>query len=94
MLRSFVIAFGVVCFMIGAVVLFVGGAPPSVVFLVWGAVLVGGIVFERFHYKPLENRLPGMGWTRTAERFVDEETGKLVTVYIRPDTGERSYITE
>jgi hypothetical protein len=93
-LRSFVIGVGVVCFAIGVVVLSAGGAPPSVVFMIWGAVLVGAVVFERVRYKPVEDKSPGPGWTRTTERFVDEETGKIVTVYVQPESGERAYVQE
>ncbi len=91
---SFVIAMGAVCLAIGAVVLTTGAASASTVFLVWGAILIGGIVLERFRYKRIENHPPGPGWTRTAERFVDEETGKMVTVYVRPESGERAYVQE
>jgi hypothetical protein len=93
-MRSAVIAVGALCLSIGAIVLVVAGAPPSVVFLLWGVVLVGGIVFERFRYKPIETRSPGPGWTRTAERFIDDETGKPVTVYVQTETGERAYVDE
>ena len=34
----------------------------------------------------------GPEWVATGERFVDPETGKLVTVYYHPATGERRYI--
>jgi len=58
------------------------------------AALVLGIVYERFRYKPLETVRPGTGWERTTERFIDDETGKPVTVYIQPETGERKYVQE
>lgn len=93
-LRSVVMAIGAICLAIGAVALFTHGASPGAVFLFWGVALVGGILFERFRYKRLEKRAPGAGWSRTTERFVDEDTGKIVTVYIRPETGERTYVQE
>ena len=31
---------------------------------------------------------------RGAERFVDEESGKTITVYVRPETGERRYVED
>jgi len=58
----------------------------------WGLVLVLGLLFERWRYKPLADRSPGPDWQRTDERFVDPETGKLVTVYFHPAAGERRYI--
>jgi hypothetical protein len=39
-------------------------------------------------------RPPGTGWVRTTERFIDDTTGKPITVYVEPATGERQYIEE
>lgn len=94
MLRNWLIGIGVAVLAIGAVVMATTGIPPSIVFLCWGAMLVLGIVFERFRYKPLEAQAPGAGWERTTERFIDDETGKPVTVYVQPQTGERKYVQE
>ncbi len=94
MLRNWLIGIGVAAFAIGIAILSTTGFPPSVVFLCWGAILVLGIVYERFRYKPLELQAPGAGWERTTERFVDDETGKPVTVYIQPKTGERKYVED
>lgn len=93
-MRSFVIIVGLVCLAAGAIALSTGTAPPALVFLGWGIILIGGIAFERFRYKPVTTKPVGPNWKRTDERFVDEETGKIVTVYIRPDTGERAYVRE
>ena len=63
--------------------------------LVWGAIIVGGIVFERHVYKRVADTAPsGPGWSRTDERFVDEKTGKTITVYSNAKTGERAYVAE
>ncbi len=50
-------------------------------------------LFERVSYKrPFDaQEARGPGWQRTTERFVDEETGAMVTVYVQPETGERAY---
>ena len=58
----------------------------------WAAVLLVGLLIERWRYKKLAGRPPGPDWQRTDERFVDPETVKLVTVYFHPATGERRYI--
>ena len=58
----------------------------------WGAILLIGLLIERWRYKPLGERSPGSDWTATGERFVDTETGKLVTVYYHPVSGERRYV--
>ncbi|MGD0142172.1 MAG: hypothetical protein ABSC92_03350 [Rhizomicrobium sp.] len=94
MLRSWLIGIGLAAVAIGVVILATTGFPPSIVFFCWGAILVLGIVYERFRYKPLETARPGAGWERTTERFIDDETGKPVTVYIQPETGERKYVEE
>jgi hypothetical protein len=60
----------------------------------WGVVLAAGVLYERFRYKPLSRETPGPDWEKTTERFVNEETGRTVTVYIRKDTGERQYVEE
>jgi len=67
---------------------------PAVVFTLEGAVLVIGVVFERVTYKPIEPTTPGPGWARTAERFVDDASGRMVTVYVQAATGERKYVNE
>lgn len=67
--------------------------PLAVGLAVWAAIFLGGLAVERWRYKRLGTRPPGPGWQRTAERFVDPETGKMVTVYFHPQTGERRYVT-
>ena len=57
-----------------------------------GLLLIGAALFERWRYKRLAGSRPGPGWIATDERFVDPESGKLVTVYYRPTTGERRYV--
>jgi hypothetical protein len=51
-------------------------------------------VYERFRYKPLAPASPGADWQRTSERFVDPDSGKTVTVYLQPGSGERQYVEE
>ena len=93
MLRTFVIAFGVLCLAGGAIAALAGAGGG------WGAIALGmllilGTVYERVRYKPLTSARPEPGWERTSERFIDEQTGKTVTVYVRPETGERQYIED
>ena len=42
--------------------------------------------------EPVTGGPPGAGWVATKERFVDPESGKLVTVFYQPATGERRYV--
>ena len=92
MLRNAVIALGVVAFAGGVIALIAGTFPPGFVFAFWGLLLILGTVFEHFRYKPIEAAAPAGNWVRTDERFIDDETGRPVTVYIDPVTGERKYV--
>ncbi|HTK80559.1 MAG TPA: hypothetical protein VL286_08980 [Rhizomicrobium sp.] len=91
MLRSWTIAVGAVAFLLGIIAL-LAGIRPGFVIAFWGAVAVLSVVYERFRYKALETAAPEPGWTKTAERFIDEETGQPVTVWLDPGTGERKYV--
>jgi uncharacterized membrane protein HdeD (DUF308 family) len=94
MLRNFVIGCGLLALLCGLVALATGAFPPAAVFGFWGILLVIGTVFERVIYKRIDPTRPGAGWQRTPERFIDDTTGKPVTVYIEPATGERQYVQE
>jgi hypothetical protein len=61
---------------------------------VWGAILAGGVLVERWRYQGLTDNHPGRDWQATPERFVDPETGRLVTVFFNPATGERRYVAD
>jgi hypothetical protein len=93
-MRKGLITIGVLVAILGVAALMSGIVPESFVVICWGAFLVFVIIIERFRYKALVSRRPGPGWERTTERFVDEETGRVVTVYIQPETGERAYVKE
>jgi hypothetical protein len=58
-----------------------------------GLMLIAAVIGERWRYRRLETGRPGSGWIATDERFVDPESGKLVTVFYRPATGERRYVS-
>ena len=80
-------------FAAGAALLAMAGCGVAAAWLaVWALVLVAGLLVERWRYKPLTQSRPGPDWLITDERFVDPETGRLVTVYFHPATGERRYI--
>ena len=38
---------------------------------VWGVILAGGVLFERWRYRSLMGDRPGQDWHSTQERFVD-----------------------
>ena len=96
MLRAFIQLFAVIV-LLGAVVL-VLVEPHAWPFLVMAGLFALGTLFERFYYRggPWSGRSPAPGgpWEPTAERFRDEETGALVTVWFNPATGERRYVDQ
>ena len=79
-------------FLIGAFAAWRSAAPAVPV--IWltgvGVVFVIAGAFERM-IGGLSNRRPGAGWVETDERFVDDKTGKVVTVFYKPETGDRFY---
>ena len=92
MLRGIVIVVAALALVGGVAALVLNLFPPAIVFVLWGALILVGTLGERFRYKPIEPRRPGPGWTATDERFIDDETGKEVTVFIHSSTGERKYV--
>ena len=76
----------------GVALAVIGCFPPAAGLAGWGLILIVGLLIERWRYKPLAQQRPGPDWTVTDERFVDPETGKLVTVYYHPASGERRYV--
>ena len=78
--------------LIAACLLVAGVVLPAIYAGAFGVLLFVGLAFERWRYKPLAERPPGPDWVATDERFIDPETGRLVTVYHHPQTGERRYI--
>ena len=94
MLRTVLIGIGGLAFVCGLISLATAAFPPAFVFTFWGGLLLIGVVCERVIYKPTLAARPGAGWQRTTERFVDDTTGKPVTVYVEPATGERAYVNE
>ncbi len=95
MLRNVLLGLGGSLFAIGLTGVLAAHYVPGIVSMVWGAILVFGIVYERYVYKTIVDKIPpGKGWNRTAERFVDEKSGRVITVYVKAYTGERAYVAE
>jgi hypothetical protein len=94
MLRTALYVVGGVLALGGAALLFAGcsAAIAAGWLIAWGLILVGGLAIERWRYKPMSEARPGPDWQMTGERFIDPETGKIVTVYFHPRTGERRYV--
>ena len=77
-----------------AAMLLIRGVPgPGAYALGLGGIIVLGIVFERWRYRPNAAR-PGAGWERTGERFEDPQSGKTLQVFYDPRSGERRYVSD
>ena len=64
---------------------------------VWPSLLVAtlllfGTLFERVRYGAAQRRPTGGGWRETTERFIDDESGRPVTVWFEPASGQRRYV--
>jgi len=93
-IRAGAIVFGGALLLVALWLRWVGApaGPVAVMTFLGLALTIGTIVESR--YKSPRAGVPGAGWVETGERFVDPETGKLVTVYNCPRTGERQYRTD
>jgi len=65
------------------------GVWPSLLFT---TLLLVGILFERVRYGAAQRRPAGGAWRETTERFIDDESGRPVTVWFDPASGERRYV--
>lgn len=65
------------------------GTWPTVIV---AAVLAGGIAFERARYGAAQRRPEGAAWRETSERFIDDASGKPISVWFDARTGERRYV--
>ena len=91
-LRAVVLGLGAA--MLGGGIWLCRAAAPGVGLrlLIPGLVLIAALLIERWRYRCLAGDRPGPGWVATGERFIDPESGRLVTVFYRPSTGERRYV--
>ena len=80
-----------VLLLICGVALWIGTGTISL--MVVGAVALATALLERSYGKPVRPPLGG-SWRPTDERFVDPESGKPVTVWFDPKTGERRYVAD
>ena len=65
-----------------------GGAGWPLILL--GGLILASIIFEG-RYARSNGEVPPSRWERTAERFIDDETGKPLEVWVDPLTGARRY---
>ena len=95
MLRGVVLTVGALMLLAGLLIAVVWpvGVGASLWLLIVGGMITAGTILERVIYKPLQRERPGAGWVKTAERFIDPDTGQPVEVFYNPATGERRYVS-
>jgi hypothetical protein len=90
MLRTAVLLFGILALVIGACLCTTTARAAGMQVLASGALLIIGLVFERWRYKNKAASRSG-NWQPTGERFVDPESGQKVQVLYDAQSGERRY---
>jgi hypothetical protein len=88
--RGFGTAVGLILVICGIAFWSSGGGP---FLLIAGVVALITALLEPIYGKAGAKPLAG-NWRPTDERFVDSESGKLVTVWFDPSTGERRYVDD
>ncbi len=92
MLRRFLIAYGVLCLVVAAILLVAGAVIPLAIDLaLGGAVVIAALLVERRRYRPRIDSALGR-WQDTGERIVDPSSGRLIEVHYNEDTGQRDYV--
>lgn len=93
MLRRAVLAYGLLCLVIAAVLLIaLHGLIVAAIYLgVNGALIVAALLLERRRYRPALDRTRGP-WLPTGERFVDPASDQEIEVRYNPVTGQRDYV--
>jgi hypothetical protein len=87
--RSWALTLGVLLGICGIALLAAGGGPVL--------LIVAGIAIVTALLEPIYGRIAGRpplggDWRPTDEKFVDPESGQLVTVWFDPASGERRYV--
>lgn len=82
-----------VCFALTAALIVVN-QPEAWPILLVAALFLVGIVFERLRYRGRTLGASGGAWSPTSERFLDDSSGRPVTVWFNAATGERLYVED
>lgn len=91
MLRDFVQGLALLALLAAVVV--TAMTPMAWPFLLCAGILAAGVFFERTLARGA-GAPRGPGWAPTAERFRDDESGAMVTVWFNAKTGERRYVED
>jgi hypothetical protein len=89
--RYAVLAFGAAA-VAGGTLLSLATGGGGIGLIVFGVLLFAGVLLEGRYGRPgAPTQVPPHAWEPTNEKFVDDETGQLIEVWIDPLTGERRY---
>ena len=88
--RVFALILGAVVTILGMLLWRTGGNP---MIFVLGVLIIIAAALEPI-YGRANGKPRGATWRATDERFIDPETGKLVTVWFDPASGERRYVDD
>ena len=88
--RALALALGALLSVCGIILWRSGGGPV--------VLILGILAFTTVALEPIYGRTSAKpassNWRATGEKFVDPETGRLVTVWFDPETGERRYVED
>jgi hypothetical protein len=88
--RISALAAGTIVAVCGAVLWSTGG---GVMLLIFGVLTMVTAALEPIYGRAGARPVAGR-WRATDERFIDPETGRLVTVWFDPASGERRYVDD
>ncbi|MBO9499653.1 MAG: hypothetical protein J7496_15115 [Novosphingobium sp.] len=89
--RAGVVALGV-ALIAGGLLMSVFAQGSGIPLVIVGLLVVASVAFERRYGRQGRQRsVPHGDWQLTGERFIDDESGERVEVWIDPLTGERRY---
>ncbi|HEX4052351.1 MAG TPA: hypothetical protein VHY19_15900 [Steroidobacteraceae bacterium] len=91
--RAIVILIALALMAVGGRLILEGLHLPGIYLLAMGVVVMAATFFERWRYGATASQAPA-AWQRTDERFEDPESGRTMTVYFDPVSGERRYVSE
>ena len=89
--RAVVLIIAALCVFGGALAIVEGDVGGSAAVVI-GVIMVLSIAFEKRYGRPGQEPTPAsIDWQRTNEKFIDDETGEPIEVWMDPLTGERRY---
>jgi len=90
--RTLILALGALL-LFGGTLLTVLTGGGGIGLMIFGALMMTSVAIERRYGRPgTPPRLEHSDWQLTNEKFIDDETGQALEVWMDPLTGERRYV--